>query len=120
MSNLLSKVIYLPFLLLLIKFLAKDLTNSINVDPLVCSLCKQYILCIPPFCWGVEPLTKLSKRKRGLDRISIFRRVAGKEGGCSFYIKKSQNQYLKTKKVYKQKCFSLITKNLNWEILTKN
>ena len=25
-----------------------------------------------------------------------------------------------TKKVYKQKCFSVITKNLNWEILTKN
>ena len=23
-------------------------------------------------------------------------------------------------KVYKQKCFSVITKNLNWEILTKN
>ena len=25
-----------------------------------------------------------------------------------------------TKKVYKQKCFSIITKNLNLEILTKN
>ena len=25
-----------------------------------------------------------------------------------------------TKKVYKQKCFSVITKNLNWEILTMN
>ena len=24
------------------------------------------------------------------------------------------------KKVYKPKCFSVITKNLNWEILTKN
>ena len=32
--------------------------------------------------------------------------------GCNFYIK--------NKKVYKQKCFSVITKNLNWEILTKN
>ena len=25
-----------------------------------------------------------------------------------------------TKKVYKQNCFSVITKNLNWEILAKN
>ena len=25
-----------------------------------------------------------------------------------------------TKQVYKQKCFSVITKNSNWEILTKN
>ena len=25
-----------------------------------------------------------------------------------------------TKKVYKQKCFSVITKNLNWEIFTMN
>ena len=25
-----------------------------------------------------------------------------------------------TKKVYKQKCFSVVTKNLNYEILTKN
>ena len=24
------------------------------------------------------------------------------------------------KKAYKQKCFSVFTKNLNWEILTKN
>ena len=24
------------------------------------------------------------------------------------------------KKVYKQKCFSVITKDLNWEVLTKN
>ena len=30
-------------------------------------------------------------------------------------------KHLMTKKVYKQKMFlSLITKNLNWEILTKN
>ena len=25
-----------------------------------------------------------------------------------------------TKKVYKQKCFSVTNKNLNWEIITKN
>ena len=25
-----------------------------------------------------------------------------------------------TRKVYKQKCFSVITKNFNWENLTKN
>ena len=29
-------------------------------------------------------------------------------------------KYLMAKKVYKQKYFSFITKNLNWEILTKN
>ena len=29
-------------------------------------------------------------------------------------------KYLTTKIVYKQKCFSVLTKNLNWIILTKN
>ena len=63
--------------------------------------------------------------------MSVFSEgVAGKKGvtffkgrgwGCSFYKKKiNENlKYLITKKVYKQKC-SVITKNLNCEILTKN
>ena len=29
-------------------------------------------------------------------------------------------EYLMTKNVYKQKCFSVITKNSDWEFLTKN
>ena len=60
---------------------------------------------------GVEPPTKFSKR-RGLDRIPIFRGgLLGKGGGvtffrgCSFYIKdklKSEIlKYVTTKKVYK-------------------
>ena len=36
----------------------------------------------PPFCWGVEPPTKFSKKRGGgLDRISIFRGgLLGKRG----------------------------------------
>ena len=41
---------------------------------------------------------------------------------CSFYMKdKVKSELLKDKKgIYKQKCLSAITKNLNWQILTKN
>ena len=49
--------------------------------------------------------------------------VAGLQfaGGCSFCIKnKLKSEIFNDRKVYKQKCFSVITKNLNWEILTKN
>ena len=54
--------------------------------------------------------------------------VAAKEegdlssGGCSFYIKnKLKCGVFNEKKVYKQKMFFfVITKNLNWEILTIN
>ena len=42
-------------------------------------------------------------------------------GGCNFYIKnKLKSDILNEKKGCKQKNFSAITKNSNWEILTKN
>ena len=43
-------------------------------------------------------------------------------GGCSFYIKNKLESLkcLPTKKVYNKTFFSVITKNLNWENLTKN
>ena len=42
--------------------------------------------------------------------------------GCSFYVKnKLKSEILNDKKSLKTKIiFSVITKNLNWEILTKN
>ena len=52
--------------------------------------------------------------------------VAGKEGvtffrgSCNVHQKNKNLKYLMTKKVYKQKYFSVITKNSNWEILPKN
>ena len=52
--------------------------------------------------------------KRGIDFF---------QGGYSFYIKnklKSEIFNVYKKKVYEQKCFSVITKNLNWEVLIKN
>ena len=82
---------------------------------------------------GLSLLPNFQKKKReGLNRISIFREgVAEKEGrlfsvggggGCSFYIKnKLKSEICNNKKVYyKQKCFSVLTKNLNWKILIKN
>ena len=43
-------------------------------------------------------------------------------GGCNCHIKnKLKSEIFNDKKnVYKQKYFSVITKNSNWEILTKN
>ena len=72
-----------------------------------------------------EPSTKFSKR-RGL--TGSQRVVAGKDrgdffqGGCSFYIKnKLKSEIFNDKKGLLTKLFlPLITKNLNWEILTKN
>ena len=44
-----------------------------------------------------------------------------KGGGFSFYIKnKLKSEIFNDKKVYKQKCLSVITKNLNRKILNKN
>ena len=64
----------------------------------------------------------------GLDIFSIFRGgLLGKSGVTFFrglqFLHKKINKNLKywtTKKVYQQKCFSVITKNFNCEILTKN
>ena len=70
---------------------------------------------------GVEPPTKISKKRGGdLTGSQFLERVGGKEGGdffqgaggsgvgCSFYIKnKLKSQVFNDRKVYKQKCFSL-------------
>ena len=56
-------------------------------------------------------------KKGGIDKTLIFRRGIGEKEGRPFW-SSSCNFYLK--KVDKQKCFSVITKNSNWEILTKN
>ena len=74
-------------------------------------------------CWRwVEPPTKFSK-KRGLTATQFLERGCWKRrvwsffsGGCSFWIKnKLKSEYLITN-VF----FSVITKHLKWEILTKN
>ena len=52
--------------------------------------------------------------------------VTGKEeefsGGCCFYIKNAQKSgiFIDKKSLYTKMFFSVITKNINWEILTKN
>ena len=94
-------------------------------------------VCTPPpsFLLGVLNLLPNFEKGGGLGRIFIFKgTLVGKsgvtfsrEGGggdCNFYIKDK----LKSKifndqnKVYKEKCFSLsfMTKNSNWEMVTKN
>ena len=61
-----------------------------------------------------EPPTKFSKR--GALTGSQFLK-----GVCSFYIKnKLKSEIFNGKKNYKQKYFSIITKNKKWEVLTKN
>ena len=46
---------------------------------------------------------------------------ASREGqGCSFYItNKLKSEIFNDKKVYQQKCFSITTKNFNWEVFSK-
>ena len=76
---------------------------------------------------GNEPPTKFSKRK-GLTGPQFL------EGGCwekvcvtffrglqFLHLDKSESEIFNDKKVQKPKMFfSVITKNLNWEIITKN
>ena len=52
----------------------------------------------------------------------IFRGDDLFEGGdCNFYIKdKLKSEIFNDKKVYKQKYFSVLAENSNWETLTKN
>ena len=81
-----------------------------------------------PLSAGVEfPIFK----KGGLARSQFLDKVAGKEGMtffsrgriCSFYMKNKQLKseiFKRQKKSYERKCLSAITKNLNWQILTKN
>ena len=68
---------------------------------------------------GVEPPTKFSKRVTW-QRLNFSRAVAGKEGwtfserGCSFCLKnKLKSEIFNNKKDNKQKCFHVITNNLN-------
>ena len=70
---------------------------------------------MPPFLLGGggEPPTKFSKGG-GLDRASTFRGGLLGKSGITFF------GGGEIKQVYKQKYFSVITKNSNWEILTKN
>ena len=88
----------------------------------------SYIVCTPFLLRGWVP-TKFSKK--GPDRISIFRgRLQEKRGWLfwagggrdrSWYVKnKLKSGILNDEKNYKPKCLSAITKNLNWQILTKN
>ena len=74
---------------------------------------------------GVNLLSNFEKG--GLDRTSTLRRsllekreVTFFRGGCNFYKKNKQIEMFNNKKVYKQIFFSVITKNSNWKILTKN
>ena len=57
--------------------------------------------------------------KRGLD-FCFERGGDFFQGGWSFYMKNKSMKYLMTKEVYKQMFFSVITKKLNWKVLTKN
>ena len=63
---------------------------------------------------GVEPPTKFSKKGGGLDRASTFRggdfsQVGG--GVATLTKNKWKSEIFNDKKVYKQKYFSLVTKN---------
>ena len=47
--------------------------------------------------------------------------LAGERRDCSFYIKnKLKSEILNDKKNCKPKCLSAITRNVSWQILTKN
>ena len=68
-------------------------------------------------------------KKGGFTGISIFRGEGrGGGGGTRWPFSGGEvatfrflyKNYLMTKKVFKHKCFSFITKNLNWKRLTKN
>ena len=41
----------------------------------------------PPFCWGIESLTKFSKTGEGLTGPQLLQGVGGKEGVAIFSIK---------------------------------
>ena len=93
----------------------------------------QSIVCtplLPISAGGVDPPTKFSK-KGGLigpqlleescrERGMTFFRGGGR--GCNFYIKnKLKSEIFNYKKSLLAKIFfSVITKNSNWEVLTKN
>ena len=77
---------------------------------------------------GLSLLPNFKKKMRGLTgsqflEMGCLERIGDLfQGGCSFYIKNNVNfEIFNEKNVCEQKMiFSVITKNLNWEILTKN
>ena len=76
---------------------------------------------------GTEPPTKFSKsgslKRPQLVEVNCWEREGDffQGVGCNFHIKnKLKSENLMSKKVYKQKFFSVITKNSKWGILTKN
>ena len=81
-----------------------------------------------PFCRQELNLLPNFQKGGALTGPQLLDGVVRKEGatflrrGCQFYIKnKLKSEIFIDKKIEKQKCFFLsITKNLNWEILTKN
>ena len=75
----------------------------------------------PPFWCGEEGggWASYQSFKRGLD-FCFERGGDFFQGGWSFYMKNKSMKYLMTKEVYKQMFFSVITKKLNWKVLTKN
>ena len=82
---------------------------------------------LPLSAGAIEPPTKFSKKGEGLDRISILEGDCWKRkddlfqgGGYCLHKIKSNLKYLMTKKAYKKMFLSVITKNLNCKILTKN
>ena len=77
-------------------------------------------LCAPSSSlgWSSNQIFK----KDYFERILIFRDEWGSDlGACSFYITdKLKPDRINDKKFVIKKIFSAISKNLNWEILTKN
>ena len=67
-----------------------------------------------PFCWVVEPPTQFFKR----EHLTEPRFLEGccwerwgdlfEEGGCNFFINKLNSEIFNNKKIYEQKCFSLL------------
>ena len=95
-----------------------------RLEPLQVGTLRHSLTAPPPHLSAgkVEPPTNFSKRGGGLDRNSIFRGVARKEGVTFFIGLKflHNNQFSEIFNDKESLFLSVITKNLNWEILTKN
>ena len=81
----------------------------------------------PRSCWGGIELRPNFQKGWAWQDLNFYREVTGKEEGviffqgrCSFYVKNElKSEVFKDKKKFLM-FFTVITKNLNWEILTKN
>ena len=77
-------------------------------------------MCIPPFYFG-EGLNILPDFQKGGPWQDLnFQRGDLLQGVAAFTWLKLKSEIFNGKKVYNQNAFSVITKNLNCEILTKN